>query len=59
MKICHQYLFLDFLLRKDIIFMINKILGSKRLTGMDRPSVWSLMTTLAVKTNSINLVYMF
>lgn len=30
--------------------------GAKRLTGFDKPTVWSVMTPLAVKTKSINLV---
>lgn len=37
--------------------MINKISGAKRLTGFDKPTVWSIMTPLAVKTKSINLVF--
>lgn len=30
--------------------------GAKRLTGFDKPTVWSIMTPLAVKTQSVNLV---
>jgi hypothetical protein len=33
-----------------------KINGSKRLLGFDKPTIWSIMTPLAIKTNSINLV---
>ena len=38
---------------------MNKILGAKRLVGFDQPTVWSLMTPLAVRTQSINLVFIF
>jgi hypothetical protein len=37
--------------------MINKISGAKRLTGFDKPTVWSIMTPLAIKTKSVNLVF--
>lgn len=37
--------------------MINKTLGAQRLTGFDKPTVWTVMTPLAVKTKSMNLVY--
>jgi len=30
--------------------------GADRLFGMDKQTVWSIMTPLAIKTNSINLV---
>lgn len=33
-----------------------KKIGASRLTGFDKPTVWSVMTPLAVKTKSINLV---
>ena len=36
--------------------MINKISGAKRLTNFDKPTVWSIMTPLAIKTKSANLV---
>jgi hypothetical protein len=36
--------------------MLKKIIGAKRLTGFDKPTIWSIMTPLAIKTNSINLV---
>lgn len=39
---------------KDI--MKNKILGAKRLTNFDKPTVWSIMTPLAIKTKAVNLV---
>ena len=29
--------------------------GAQRLLGFDKPTVWTVMTPLAVKTNSINL----
>ena len=35
---------------------MNKISGAKRLAGFDKPTVWSMMTPLAIRTNSINLV---
>ena len=35
---------------------MSKILGAKRLAGFDKPTVWSVMTPLAVKTKSVNLV---
>ena len=31
------------------------IKGAQRLMGFDKPTVWTVMTPLAVKTNSINL----
>ena len=31
------------------------IKGAQRLLGFDKPTVWTVMTPLAVKTNSINL----
>jgi hypothetical protein len=39
--------------------MISKITGAKRLTNFDKPTVWSIMTPLAIKTKSTNLVYTF
>lgn len=30
--------------------------GAQRLTGFDKPTVWTVMTPLAVKTKSVNLV---
>ena len=30
--------------------------GATRLAGFDKPTVWSVMTPLAVKTKSVNLV---
>ena len=38
---------------------MNNISGAKRLTGFDKPTVWSVMTPLAIKTKSINLVSFF
>lgn len=38
-------------------YMISKIQGAKRLTGFDKPTVWSIMTPLAIKTKSVNLVF--
>ena len=35
---------------------MNKISGASRLAGFDKPTVWSVMTPLAVKTKSVNLV---
>jgi len=35
--------------------MINPNSGSSRLFGFDKPRVWSIMTPLAVKTQSVNL----
>ena len=35
---------------------MDKQPGAKRLTGFDQPTVWSVMTPLAVKTKSVNLV---
>lgn len=34
---------------------MNKLSGASRLIGFDKPTVWSTMTPLAVKTKSINL----
>lgn len=31
--------------------------GAARLTGFDKPTVWTIMTPLAIKTESANLVY--
>ena len=31
------------------------IKGAQRLLGFDKPTVWTVMTPLAVKTGSINL----
>jgi hydrogenase maturation factor len=39
--------------------MQNKIIGAKRLTGFDMPTVWSVMTPLAIKTKSVNLVCLY
>lgn len=39
--------------------MISKITGAKRLTNFDKPTVWSIMTPLAIKTKSTNLVNTF
>jgi len=35
--------------------MKNTISGACRLSGFDKPTVWTLMTPLAVKTQSVNL----
>ena len=35
---------------------MNKISGATRMAGFDKPTVWSVMTPLAVKTKSVNLV---
>ena len=35
--------------------MINPITTALRLSGFDKPTVWSIMTPLAVKTQSVNL----
>lgn len=37
--------------------MISKIQGAKRLANFDKPTVWSIMTPLAIKTKSVNLVH--
>jgi len=36
--------------------MSNIKFGADRMTGFDKPTVWSIMTPLAVETKSINLV---
>lgn len=36
-----------------------KITGAKRLANFDKPTVWSIMTPLAIKTKSVNLVHLF
>lgn len=38
--------------------MIPKFQGAKRLANFDKPTVWSIMTPLAIKTKSINLVHL-
>lgn len=46
------------------IFVIDLLLdqsmkaveGALRLTGFDKPTVWTIMTPLAIKTESANLV---
>jgi hypothetical protein len=35
--------------------MKNPISGALRLTGFDKPTVWTIMTPLAIKTQSVNL----
>ena len=35
--------------------MKNTITGAARLAGFDKPTVWTIMTPLAVKTQSVNL----
>ena len=36
---------------------MNKVIsGASRLIGFDKPTVWTIMTPLAIKTNSANLV---
>ena len=35
--------------------MNNPIRGAFRLAGFDSPTVWTIMTPLAIKTQSINL----
>ena len=41
--------------------MKNLYEGAIRLSGFDKPTVWSTMTPLAIKTGSMNLVnfYLF
>ena len=37
--------------------MMNRVItAASRLENFDKPTVWSLMTPLAIRTNSINLV---
>lgn len=36
--------------------MSKTIGGAARLIGFDQPTVWTIMTPLAIKTNSANLV---
>lgn len=38
---------------------MNKITGAKRLANFDKPTVWSIMTPLAIKTKSVNLVHFY
>lgn len=35
--------------------MKNTISGACRLSGFDKPTVWTIMTPLAIKTQSVNL----
>ncbi len=35
---------------------MKAVSGAQRLTGFDKPTVWSVMTPLAIKTKSCNLV---
>ena len=35
---------------------MKAITGAQRLAGFDKPTVWSVMTPLAIKTKSCNLV---
>lgn len=35
---------------------MKAIEGAIRLTGFDKPTVWTIMTPLAIKTESANLV---
>ena len=37
---------------------IIEMKGAARLTGFDKPTVWTIMTPLAVKTESVNLVHL-
>jgi len=34
---------------------MKSLSGAKRLIGFDKPTVWSVMTPLAVQTKSVNL----
>jgi len=34
---------------------MKSLSGASRLVGFDKPTVWSIMTPLAVQTKSINL----
>lgn len=36
--------------------MMSVIRGARRLEGFDKPTVWSIMTPLAIETKSVNLV---
>lgn len=38
---------------------MKKIEGALRLSGFDKPTVWTIMTPLAIKTESANLVRPF
>lgn len=38
---------------------MKKIEGALRLTGFDKPTVWTIMTPLAIKTESANMVLSF
>ena len=35
--------------------MKNRITGALRLAGFDKPTVWTIMTPMAIKTQSVNL----
>ncbi len=35
---------------------MKSLSGAKRLSGFDKPTVWTVMTPLAIQTKSINLV---
>jgi hypothetical protein len=36
--------------------IMKTVEGAIRLTGFDKPTVWTIMTPLAIKTESANLV---
>mgnify|MGYP003555167154 CR=1 FL=1 len=38
---------------------IKTTVGATRLNGFDKPTVWTVMTPLAIKTQSANLVNAF
>lgn len=35
--------------------MLNPIQAAQRLNGFNKPTVWTIMTPLAIKTQSLNL----
>lgn len=50
---------LRMIINKFRYFMKSTLGGAIRLTGFDKPTVWTIMTPLAIKTESINLVRLF
>ena len=43
-----------FCIFKDLLY-IKSISGASRLIGFDKPTVWTIMTPLAIQTKSVNL----